>query len=113
MRILALAPVVYDAERNDKGEITTIKGKKILFWLYFPHCRFVFVNYNVINPKNDAQWMSFDDLFQKRQFNSTIYKQSNTFDRTIDTYRSGIDALYESQQITEEFRNLEHDLWHF
>ncbi len=113
VRILGLAPVVYDADRNDKGEITNIKGKKILFWLYFPHCRFVFVNYNVYNPKNDAQWMSFDDLFQKRQFNSTIYKQSNTFDRTIDTYRSGIDALYESQKITEEFRNFEHDLWHF
>ncbi len=113
VRILGLAPVVYDAERDAKGEITTIKGKKILFWLYFPHCRFVFVNYNVYNPKNDAQWMSFDDLFQKRQFNSTIYKQSNTFDRTIDTYKSGIDALYESQKITEEFRNFEHDLWHF
>ncbi len=113
VRILGLAPVVYDAERDAKGDITTIKGKKILFWLYFPHCRFVFVNYNVYNPKNDAQWMSFDDLFQKRQFNSTIYKQSNTFDRTIDTYKSGIDALYESQKITEEFRNFEHDLWHF
>jgi gliding motility associated protien GldN len=113
VRILGLAPVVYEADRNDKGEITNIKGKKILFWLYFPHCRFVFVNYNVYNPKNDAQWMSFDDLFQKRQFNSTIYKQSNTFDRTIDTYRTGIDALYESQKITEEFRNFEHDLWHF
>ena len=113
VRILGLAPVVYDADRDSKGEITTIKGKKILFWLYFPHCRFVFVNYNVYNPKNDAQWMSFDDLFQKRQFNSTIYKQSNTFDRTIDTYKSGIDALYESQKITEEFRNFEHDLWHF
>jgi hypothetical protein len=57
--------------------------------------------------------MSFDDLFQKRQFNSTIYKQSNTFDRSIDTYKTGIDALYESQRITEELRNFEHDLWHF
>jgi gliding motility associated protien GldN len=113
VRILGLAPVVYDADRNEKGEITTIKGKKVLFWLYFPHCRFVFVNYNVYNPKNDAQWMSFDDLFQKRQFNSTVYKQSNTFDRSIDSYKSGIDALYESQKITEEFRNFEHDLWHF
>ena len=113
VRILGLAPVVFEADRDGKGDITNIKGKKILFWLYFPHCRFVFVNYNVYNPKNDAQWMSFDDLFQKRQFNSTIYKQSNTFDRTIDTYRTGIDALYESQKITEEFRNFEHDLWHF
>jgi gliding motility associated protien GldN len=113
VRILGLAPVIYKGKRNDAGELTMIEGKKELFWLYFPHCRFVFVNYNVYNPKNDAQWMSFDDLFQKRQFNSTIYKQSNTFDRSIDAYKSGIDALYESQKITEELRNFEHDLWHF
>ena len=113
VRILGLAPVIYKGKRNDAGELTIIEGKKELFWLYFPHCRFVFVNYNVYNPKNDAQWMSFDDLFQKRQFNSTVYKQSNTFDRSIDAYKSGIDALYESQRITEELRNFEHDLWHF
>jgi gliding motility associated protien GldN len=117
-RILGLAPVVYADEKdqfipNANTEKQVIKSKKILFWLYFPHCRFVLVNYNVYNPKNDAQWMSFDDLFNKRQFNSTIYKQSNTFDRTVDTYKSGVDALYESQRITEELRNFEHDLWHF
>ena len=113
VRILGIAPVIYTGKRNDNGEIVLIEGKRELFWLYFPHCRFVFVNYNVYNPKNDAQWMSFDDLFQKRQFNSTVYKQSNTFDRSIDAYKSGIDALYESQRITEELRNFEHDLWHF
>jgi len=117
-RILGLAPVVYADEKDQfipstNTEKQVIKSKKILFWLYFPHCRFVLVNYNVYNPKNDAQWMSFDDLFNKRQFNSTIYKQSNTFDRTVDTYKSGVDALYESQRITEELRNFEHDLWHF
>ncbi len=112
-RILGIAPVIYDGDRDKDGEFKIIKGKKILFWLYFPHCRFVLVNYNIYNPKNDAQWMSFDDLFNKRQFNSTIYKQSNTFDRTIDTYKFGVDALYESQRITEELRNFEHDLWHF
>jgi gliding motility associated protien GldN len=113
VRILGLCPVVYDGERNDKGELTLIKGKKELFWLYFPHCRFYFVNYNVYNPKNDANWMSFDDLFQKRMFNSTVYKQSNIYDRSLDTYKSGIEALFESQRITEELRNFEHDLWHF
>jgi gliding motility associated protien GldN len=112
-RILGIAPVIYDGDRDKDGEFKIIKGKKILFWLYFPHCRFVLVNYNIYNPKNDAQWMSFDDLFMKRQFSSTIYKQSNTFDRTIDTYKSGVEALYESQRITEELRNFEHDLWQF
>ena len=57
--------------------------------------------------------MSFDDLFWKRQFASTIYKQSNVFDRKIETYRAGVDALMESDKITEEIRTLEHDVWHF
>lgn len=113
VRILGICPVVYDGEIDAKGELTLVKGKKELFWLYFPHCRFYFVNYNVYNPKNDANWMSFDDLFQKRMFNSTVYKKSNIFDRSLDSYKSGVEALYESQRITEELRNYEHDLWHF
>lgn len=108
VRILGLAPVVY--KKNDQGQI---EGMRELFWLYFPQCRFAFNNYFVYNPKNDAQWMSFDDLFWKRQFSSTIYKQSNVFDRKIESYRSGVDALMESEKITEEIRTLEHDVWHF
>ena len=108
VRILGIAPVVY--KKNDQGQIESMRE---LFWLYFPQCRFAFNNYFVYNPKNDAQWMSFDDLFWKRQFSSTIYKQSNVFDRKIESYRSGVDALMESDKITEEIRTLEHDVWHF
>ena len=117
-RILGIAPVVYVDEKSyfvsvDDADKSKIAKKDILFWLYFPHIRFVLANYNVYNQKNDANWMSFDDLFQKRMFSSTIYKQSNIFDRSLDSYKSGIEALYESQRITEELRNFEHDLWHF
>ncbi len=108
VRILGIAPVIY--QKSPTGQI---EGLRELCWLYFPQCRFAFNNYFVFNPKNDAQWMSFDDLFWKRQFASTIYKQSNVFDRKIETYRTGIDALMESDKITEEIRTLEHDVWHF
>jgi gliding motility associated protien GldN len=108
VRILGIAPVVYN--RNESGQIEKMRE---IFWLYFPQCRFAFNNYFAYNPKNDSQWMSFDDLFWKRQFNSTIIKQSNTFDRKIEMYRSGIDALMESEKITEQIRTLEHDVWHF
>ncbi|TNE53529.1 MAG: gliding motility protein GldN [Bacteroidetes bacterium] len=108
VRILGICPVVY--KQDDSGNIS---GLLELFWLYFPHCRFVFNNYFVYNTDNDAQWMSFDDLFWKRRFSSTIYKQSNVFDRKIESYRTGVDALMESQKITEEIRNIEHDVWHF
>lgn len=108
VRILGIAPVIYD-----KDETGQIIGLRELFWLYFPHCRYIFNNYFVYNTHNDAQWMSFDDMFWKRQFSSTIYKESNVFDRNVETYRTGVDALMESEKITEEIRLFEHDVWHF
>ncbi len=108
VRIIAIAPVVY--AKDDQGQIT---GMKELFWLYFPHCRFVLNNYFVYNESNDAQWMSFDDLFWKRRFTCSIYKESNVFDRKVETYKSGVDALYEAEKIKEEIRTIEHDVWSF
>jgi len=112
VRIIAIAPVVYDMVEDPTGA-KSISGTKELFWLYFPHCRYVFNNYYVYNDKNDVQWMSFDDLFWKRRFNAVIYKESNTQDRTIDSYRAGVDALHESELIKNEIRNIEHDVWSF
>lgn len=112
VRIIAIAPVVYDTEIDIDGN-EQINGKKELFWLYFPHCRYVFNNYFTYNDKNDSQWMSFDDLFWKRRFSSYIYKESNRFDRTIDSYAHGAEALYESERITNEMRTFEHDLWSY
>lgn len=111
-RIIAIAPVVYMKSEDANGN-ASISGTKELFWLYFPHCRFVFNNYYVYNEHNDAQWMSFDDLFWKRRFNSYVYKKSNAHDRKIETYRSGVDALRESEKIKNDIRNFEHDLWSF
>ncbi|TNF45933.1 MAG: gliding motility protein GldN [Bacteroidetes bacterium] len=112
VRILAIAPVVYKMEETPSGQ-KSITGMEELFWLYFPHCRFVFNNYFVYNDKNDAQWMSFDDLFWKRRFSSTIYKASNVYDRKVDSFRTGVDALMESEKIKEEIRTIEHDVWSF
>lgn len=57
--------------------------------------------------------MSFDDYFMKRRFSSFIIKEENNYDRNIDKYRVGVDALLESQKITEEIRNIEHDVWQY
>lgn len=112
VRILGIAPVIYREEISPSGQ-KTITGMEEKFWLYFPHIRPILANYFIYNEQNDAQWMSFDDMFWKRQFSSTIYKESNVFDREIDSYRVGVDALWESEKITEEIRNFEHDVWHF
>jgi gliding motility associated protien GldN len=112
VRIIAIAPVIYKVEESPSGQ-KAITGLEELFWLYFPHCRFVFNNYFVYNDKNDAQWMSYDDLFWKRRFNSTIYKASNVYDRKVDSFRTGVDALMESEKIKEDIRIIEHDVWSF
>lgn len=111
VRIIAIAPVVYDI--SEENGVKKVTGLKELFWLYFPHCRFYFNNYLVYNEQNDGQWMSFDDLFWKRRFNAVVYKESNVFDRKVETYRTGVDALMESQKIKEEIRTIEHDVWSF
>jgi hypothetical protein len=87
--------------------------QKELFWLYFPELRNVMVNYYVYNTQSDAQWMTFDDFFWKRMFSATIYRATDQFDREIEDYRYGVDALYEAEKIKENMRTWETDLWNY
>jgi gliding motility associated protien GldN len=107
-RVIGIAPIVY--ERDVNGNIT---GLRELFWLYFPECRYVFQNYFLANRHNDAQRMSLDDLFWKRMFQSYIVKESNIYGREIDSYKSGQDALLESEKIENRLNNIEADLWEY
>ena len=109
VRIIGISPVVYS--RNP--ETLEIDGLKNLFWLYFPECRYVFQNFFVYNPDNDAQRMSFDDLFWKRDFSSYVQKESNVFDRAVSPNWDGLDALLQSEKVRNEIFTFEHDLWHF
>lgn len=84
-----------------------------MFWLYFPELRKVLVNYYVYNNQSDAQWMSFDDFFWKRMFSAQIYRSSDQFDRNVEDYRYGVDALYEAEKIKETMRTWETDLWNY
>ena len=109
VRIIGISPVVYS--RNP--ETLEIDGLKNLFWLYFPECRYVFQNFFVYNPDNDAQRMSFDDLFWKRDFSSYVQKESNVYDRAVSPNWDGLDALLQTKKVRNEIFTFEHDLWHF
>ena len=109
VRIIGISPIVI--ARNPVTQ--EIVGLQNLFWLYFPECRYVFQNFYVFNNANDSQRMSFDDLFQKREFSSYIQKESNVYDRAISPNWDGLDALLESERIRNEMFTFEHDLWHF
>ena len=109
IRIIGIAP---QKERvGTDGELTG--AYETLFWLYFPECRYVFANWDSFNRFNDAERRSFDDLFQKRLFSSTIVKESNVYDRKLDDVYTGLDRLLKSEEIKEQLFIAEHDLWSF
>ncbi len=97
---------------------TLLKGKEDLgcnnmFWVYFPSCRPYFAKHEVFNTKNDSERRTYEDIFWKRQFNSVVTKETNVFDRSIENYSKGLDALLESDRIKMDIFRWEHDLWHF
>jgi len=85
---------------------------KDLFWVYYPACRPFFAKHEVFNPKNPAENRTFEDIFWKRQFNSTIVKEENVYDRMLLEYLRGIDNLLEAERIKNDMFRWEHDLWH-
>ncbi|MFN2394539.1 MAG: gliding motility protein GldN [Bacteroidales bacterium] len=110
VRIIGICPV---RERIDP-ETGESLGDQTLFWVYFPEAREVFVNAPVFNRMNDAQRISFDDLFMRRLFNSYIYKESNVYDRQINEYiEYTLDQLLEAEKIKEDIRNFELDIWEY
>jgi len=113
VRIVALAPVYY--ERYDEfGQPYPSPHPRIPFIVHFPQCRRLFATHSVYNPNNDAQAISFDDLFMQRRFASTIIGESNVFgNRLIADYKLGQDVLLEAERIKEELFIEEHDLWEY
>jgi len=111
VRIVAIAPL-----QEDKDEVN---GKLLgtfspLFWVYFPEARQILINAEVFNlVKNDAERRTYDDIFWKRMFSSTITKEANVMDRKINEYMVGLDALLEAERIKTEIFNMEHDLWEY
>ncbi len=106
VRILSMEFNVINPKRVELGEFP-------LFYTYFPACRPFFAKHEVYNAKNDAERRTFEDIFWKRQFSSVATKETNVYDRTIERYSKGIDALLESDRIKNDIFRWEHDLWHF
>jgi gliding motility associated protien GldN len=111
VRILGIAPL-----QEDKDEVTgkLTGGFSPLFWVYFPEAREVLINAEVFNlVKNNAERRTYDDIFWKRMFASTITKESSVMNRNVNEYMVGLDALLEAERIKTEIFNMEHDLWEY
>ena len=111
VRIIGIAPMMYS--EDDQGNIREGAIKVPIYWIYYPEARKILANQEVYNRHNDAERKSFDDIFQKRLFDSYIFKESNVFDRRIEAYKQGINALLEAERIKNEIFVMEHDLWEY
>ena len=115
VRIYALAPLLITPKIDPiTGQMLPGVNRIIPFFVYFPQCRNLMATHTVYNPNNDAQSLSFDDLFIQRRFASTIAQESNEFgNRFIIDYVTGQDALMEAERIKHELFIMEHDLWEY
>lgn len=113
-RIIGIAP-----ERTILNADGSIRAYAPMFWLYYPDLRPILARYDVYNPKNYYQRMSWEDLFEMRFFSSYIIKEDNPFDRSIKDYitgnttQDGVKRLLEGRRIKNEIFNYEQDLWKY
>jgi gliding motility associated protien GldN len=108
VRILGICPIYFavDATGNIKPNP--------LFWLRYEDVREALSKYEIFNSNNDAQRVSFDDLFLQRRFSSYIISESNVYDnRYISDYLVGKEGMYEAERIKNELFKFEHDLWEY
>jgi len=108
VRIIGICPVL---EKFD--EMGEYKGEQLLVWLYFPELRVPMSSTSIFNSSNHAATITYDQLFMKRIFSSYIFKESNVYDRKIESYKQDLDLLLESRRIETELFNYEQDLWEY
>jgi gliding motility associated protien GldN len=108
VRILGIAPL-----KDETDEAGNFLFEKVLFWVRYPDCREYFSRHRAFMEGNDANPMSWEDLFEMRRFSSYVYKESNVQNRRLQDYLQGMDLLLEGEKIKQEIFNFEHDLWSY
>jgi gliding motility associated protien GldN len=109
VRIIGIQPfyMAFDAQANRVL-------RKPLFWIKYDEVRDALAKQEVYLNNNDAQRISYDDLFMQRRFGSVIFAESNVYnDRRISDYEVGKYTLFEAERVKNELFNFEHDLWEY
>jgi len=112
-RIIGIATLqnIVDPETGE------LRGKMPLFWVYYPDLRPILAKYDVYNPNNFYQHISWADLFDMRRFSGHIVKEDNVYGETIkqqipgDSTDAGIKRLLKGRDIHNKIFNFEQSLW--
>lgn len=113
-RILGIAPI-----KNIITSQGVNLGESELFWVYYPDMRPIFAKYDVYNGKNFGARMSWEDLFESRQFSGRIVKTTidNPMDLDIRNMPGLTDntvfQLLEGERLKDKIFNYEQDLWSY
>lgn len=112
-RLLGIAPAGYDIQSQNP---TYSGDPKVIsyFWVWYKDARQALHDVKVLNEKNGAQPLTFDNILNARRFGSVIYKTQNIYeDREIENYiqDNSLMQLLEARRIKEEIRNFELDMW--
>ncbi len=105
VRIIAICPVM---EVYKNGEF---RGFQNMFWVNFEELKYELAKYQSFNPYNPMKGLSYYDIFAQRIFSSYIYKEDNVFNRRIEEYLSGTDAILESERIKNDLKMFEESIW--
>jgi gliding motility associated protien GldN len=107
VRIIGIAPLI-----DIKNEDGTTRASTPLMWIYYPEARPVFAQYEVFNPENDVQRLTWDDYLEGRYWSGRIIQVSNGANESFkNAGMNNIEQLYESQRLTEQIFDKEHDMW--
>ncbi len=118
VRIIGICPIRHFYRTLQTGSEDEVGGelqRQPLFWIDFREARKVLANTAVFNDFNDAQRITFDDLFFKRRFSSYITQETNVYNnRLISSYTyGGVPNMQESERIKYDLFTIEHDLWEY
>ena len=104
-RIVGIAPLKLNPTTNQWQPV---------FWIYYPEAREVLSRKRLVNSRNDASTLSFDDFFIRRLFTSYIVKESNPGDNKLkDIIADPRERLYESNRIQNALLDYEQGLWEY
>ncbi len=88
--------------------------KQQAFWVYYPHIRESLAQYPVYSGGNNAQQLSFDDLFLQHRFTGYIYSELNRLQAANGTQiLNETDRQRISEQVENAIFNMEQDMWEY
>jgi gliding motility associated protien GldN len=111
VRILGIAPVY-----NKYSTTGILLGPVTAWWVYYPDARPVLSKYEVYNPKNFGNDMTWEELFESRMFSSYIIKSSmdNPSDQNLTALiKDPLFRLLQGEKIKDKIFDYEQNLWQY